>query len=69
MQRVVILHQAGSTPSERPLYDPPEGPKPELPCRRCGNLKYMSIPALPRLAPKPLALAEHAKKRQQNLTH
>ena len=27
----------------------------------------MSLPALPRLAPKPLALAEHAKKRQQNL--
>ena len=67
VQRVVILHQAGSTPSERPLYDPPEGPKPELPCRRFGSLKDMSIPAMPRLAPKPLALAEHAHKRQQSL--
>ena len=51
----------------RPLYEPPEGPKPEIPCRRCDTLKDMSIPALSRLAPKPLALAEHAKKRQQNL--
>ncbi len=51
----------------KPLYEPPEGPKPAIPCRRCSSLKDMSLPALLRLATKPLVLAEHTSKRQQPL--
>ena len=51
----------------KPFYGPPEGPKPELPYRCCSSLKYVSIPALLRLATETLALAEHATKPQQPL--
>ena len=56
-----------SNAGRRSLYEPPEGPKPEFPCRCCSGLKDMSIPAPLRLVTETLALAEHAIKPQQPL--